>query len=63
MESLLIRGGKKSEGIIELSGAKNSVLPMVAASVTVLQCEPVVGYRLYRYFEFKGTPFPPVILF
>jgi len=33
MEKLIIRGGKRLKGEVEISGAKNSALPIMAASV------------------------------
>ena len=33
MSSLVINGGKRIEGEIEVQGAKNSVLPILAATV------------------------------
>jgi UDP-N-acetylglucosamine 1-carboxyvinyltransferase len=44
MASLLIHGGKKLEGSVGIHGAKNAVLPILAASiltekqVTILEC-------------------------
>jgi UDP-N-acetylglucosamine 1-carboxyvinyltransferase len=46
MEKLLIRGGKPLEGKVRASGAKNSALPVLAASL--LTSEPVVLRRIPR---------------
>lgn len=35
MDKLLIRGGKRLKGIVEISGAKNSALPIMSASLLV----------------------------
>ncbi len=39
MERLLIRGGRRLEGTVQISGAKNAALPQIAASL--LSAEPV----------------------
>ncbi len=46
MDKLLIRGGKPLEGEVETSGAKNSALPVLAASL--LTSEPVALRRIPR---------------
>lgn len=46
MEKLLIRGGKPLEGEVRASGAKNSALPVLAASL--LTSDPVVLRRIPR---------------
>ncbi len=43
MEKLLITGGKPLEGEVKISGAKNSVLPILAASL--LSDEEVISNR------------------
>jgi UDP-N-acetylglucosamine 1-carboxyvinyltransferase len=46
MEKLMIRGRKPLEGEVQTSGAKNSALPVLAASL--LTSEPVVLHRVPR---------------
>ena len=44
MESLLIKGGVPLHGEVTISGAKNAVLPILAA--TLLTAEPCVIHRV-----------------
>ncbi len=39
MDKLLIRGGKRLEGSVAVSGAKNAALPVLAG--TLLSAEPI----------------------
>lgn len=38
MERLLINGGRKLDGEVQISGAKNAVLPILAASLLTNGC-------------------------
>jgi UDP-N-acetylglucosamine 1-carboxyvinyltransferase len=51
MDSLLIRGGVPLHGTVEISGAKNAVLPILAA--TLLTAEPCVIRRVPNLSDVK----------
>ena len=51
MESLLIKGGVPLEGDVQISGAKNAVLPILAA--TLLTAEPCVIRRVPNLSDVK----------
>lgn len=51
MDSLLIKGGTRLKGTVEISGAKNSVLPIMAA--TLLTSEPCVIRRIPDLSDMK----------
>ena len=51
MDSLLIKGGTPLKGTVEISGAKNSVLPIMAA--TLLTSEPCVIHRIPDLSDMK----------
>jgi UDP-N-acetylglucosamine 1-carboxyvinyltransferase len=51
MDSLLIKGGTSLKGTVEISGAKNSVLPIMAA--TLLTSEPCVVHRIPDLSDMK----------
>ena len=40
MEKIIVKGGKKLKGEVDISVAKNSVLPIIVA--TILNPEPIV---------------------
>ena len=46
MDSLLIKGGVPLEGEVQISGAKNAALPLLAA--TLLTDQPVVLHNVPR---------------
>ena len=49
MEKIIVRGGNKLNGTVEIEGAKNAVLPILAASIlptegrTVLHNVPILS--------------------
>src|SRR5829696_6217069 len=51
MESLLIKGGVPLHGEVQISGAKNAVLPIMAA--TLLTSEPCVIHRVPNLSDVK----------
>ena len=43
MEHFLVRGGRKLEGSIRVQGAKNAVLPILAAAILTEERVPLEG--------------------
>ena len=62
MENIIIQGGKKLSGKIAISGAKNSALPLMAATLltaddVVLDNVPIEGYFLHQRCKRAKTRF------
>lgn len=49
MEEIIVQGGNRLEGTVRVEGAKNAVLPILAASI--LACEGVVRLSMFRSFQ------------
>ena len=53
MDRLLIRGGKKLQGTVQISGSKNAALPILVA--TLLTDEPCVIHRVPNLRDVRTT--------
>jgi len=45
VEKFIIIGGKRLEGSVKVSGAKNAILPIMAASLLFAKCQDSWMYR------------------
>ena len=53
--SFIIEGGRRLSGEIEIQGAKNSVLPILAAAVLCAHILPAMQRGVWRRVLFAGT--------
>ena len=53
MSKFIIKGGRKLEGIVNISGSKNATLPILAASI--LTKEKVKLYNVPKIDDVKTT--------
>ena len=70
MEKIIVRGGNKLNGTVEIEGAKNAVLPILAASIlptegrTILHNVPILSdvFTMNNVIRFLNVKVGSVLL-